>query len=92
MEPAPRLVAALSGPTLRYAEVGPGPRGPALRRLGAADFDLDAERAVFETGDPEALEAVAAALVDGLGGSAARSLVVAAHPTATTTFFTPAAK
>ena len=91
MEPdrRPVAVAGLSGPVLRYAEVTHGPEGPALRRLGAADFELDAERAVFETGDPEALEAVAAALAEGLGGTAADALVVAAHPTATTAFFTP---
>ena len=86
MTPA-RALAGLSGRTLRYAEVTPGPDGPRLRRLGAADFDLDAEAAVFETGDPAALEAVAEALVDGLGGTAAETLVVAAHPTATTSFF-----
>lgn len=89
MAPArPVAVAGLSGRTLRYAEVVPGPDGPRLRRLGAADFDLDAERAVFATGDPAALEAVAAALVEGLGGTAAETLVVAAHPTTTTSFFT----
>ncbi|WP_420456613.1 hypothetical protein [Rubrivirga sp.] len=80
-------VAGLSGRTLRFAEVVPSADGPALRRLGAADFDLDAERAVFETGDPEAIEAVAEALAAGLGGTAAEALVVAAHPTATTSFF-----
>lgn len=84
---AAHALAGLSGRTLRYAEVVPGPDGPRLRRLGAADFDLDAEAAVFRTGDPEAIEAVAEALVDGLGGTAADALVVAAHPTATTSFF-----
>ena len=77
-------VAGLSGRTLRYAEVT---AGPALRRLGAADFDLDAEAAVF--GDGDGLEAVAAALAEGLGGTEAPALVVVAHPTATTSFFTP---
>jgi hypothetical protein len=84
---AAHALAGLSGRTLRYAEVVPGPTGPRLRRLGAADFDLDAEAAVFRTGDPEALEAVAEALADGLGGTAADTLVVSAHPTATTSFF-----
>lgn len=87
MTPPARALAGLSGRTLRYAEVIWGPDGPRLRRLGAADFDLDAEAAVFETGDPEALEAIAAALDEGLGGTTADTLVVAAHPTATTSFF-----
>ncbi len=80
-------LAGLSGRTLRYAEVVAGPDGPSLRRLGAADFDLDVERAVFETGAPDALAAISEALVEGLGGTAADVLVVAAHPTATTSFF-----
>ena len=85
----PVAIAGLSGRTLRYAEVVPGGAGPALRRLGAADFDLDAEAAVFDTGDAAALEAVADALAGGLGGTAAAELVVVAHPTATIAFFTP---
>lgn len=84
--PGPRAVALLSGRTLRYAETDGG-RG--LRRLGAATFDVDAERAVLRDGDPAALAAVADALTEGLGGTAAPVLIVAVHPTATTTFFTP---
>ena len=84
-----RAAALLSGRTLRYAEAVTGTDGPRLRRLGAADFEADAERAVFRDGDPEAVEAVAAALAQGLGGTDARALVLAVHPTATTTFFTP---
>ncbi len=80
-------VAGLSGRTLRFAEVVPGADGPALRRLGAADFDIDVERAVFETGEADALDAVAEALAAGLGDTAADTLVVAVAPTATTTFF-----
>ncbi|WP_412070114.1 hypothetical protein [Rubrivirga sp. IMCC43871] len=83
----PVAVAGLSGRALRYAEVAPGPDGPRLRRLGAADFTLDVEAAVFETGDPEALQAVAEALAAGFGGAPLETLVVAAHPTATTSFF-----
>lgn len=83
----PVAVAGLSGRTLRYAEVAPGPSGPRLRRLGAADFALDVEAAVFRTGDPEALDAIAEALAAGFGGAALQTLVVAAHPTATTSFF-----
>ncbi|WP_412062158.1 hypothetical protein [Rubrivirga sp. IMCC45206] len=78
----PVAVAGLSGRTLRYAEVDGG-----LRRLGAADFALDVEAAVFETGDPAALAAVAEALAAGFAGAAVETLVVAAHPTATTSFF-----
>ena len=84
-----RAVVALSGRTVRYAETVDGPDGRALRRLGAADLDADAERAVYGDGDPAVLQAVAAALAEGLGGTEARTLVVAAHPTATTSFFTP---
>ena len=89
--PAPRTVVAagLSGRTLRYAEAVAGDGGPGLRRLGAADFPGDAEAAVFDTGDPDTLAAVADALADGLGGTAADVLVVVAHPTVTTSFFTP---
>ena len=86
----PVAVAGLSGPTLRYAEVLPG---PTLRRLGAADFAFDAERVAFAGDAPnapsDALGVIADALRDGLGGTDAPALVVAAHPTATTAFFTP---
>ena len=84
-----QAAALLSGRTLRYVETVAGPDGPRLRRLGAADFGADAERAVFRDGDPAAVEAVAAALAEGLGGTDARALVLAVHPTATTSFFTP---
>lgn len=87
MRDAARAVVGLSGRTLRFAEVVPSDAGPALRRLGAADFDLDVEAAVFETGHSEALEALAEALTEGLDGTAADTLVVAAHPTTTTSFF-----
>ena len=86
---ATRAVAALSGRTLRYAETVDGPDGPALRRLGAADVDGDAEGAVFRDGDPAVLGAVASALAQGLAGTEAATLVLAVHPTATTSFFTP---
>ena len=84
-----RVAASVSGRTLRYAEVVAGPDGPRLRRLGAADFEADVERAVFHGGDAAAVEAVAAALAEGLGGTDAQALVLAVHPTATTSFFTP---
>ena len=90
--PALALV-GLSGGALRYAEVQPGgpggPAGPRLLRLGTCDFDLDAEAAVFGASPPDALAAIADALRDVFAGTAARSLVVAAPATATTTFFTP---
>lgn len=84
-----RAAALLSGRTLRYAETVGGPDGLRLRRLGAADFEADIERAVLRDGDPAALDAVAAALAEGLGGTEASALVVAIHPTETTSFFTP---
>ena len=89
--PAPRTVVAagLSGRTLRYAEAVASDGGPRLRRLGAADFPDDVAAAVFGSGDPDAIAAVADALADGLGGTAADVLVIAAHPTVTTSFFTP---
>jgi hypothetical protein len=89
--PARSLAAVgLSGPVLRYAEAVRGPGSPRLRRLGAVDFDFDAERAVFGgDDDPDGLAAVADALRDVFGGAAPGALVVAAHPTTTTTFFTP---
>ena len=84
-EPARAVaVAGLSGRTLRFAEVVLGETGPSLRRLGAADFDFGAERAIFESGNGAALETVAEALVEGLGGTTADALVLAVHPTVTT--------
>ena len=80
-----RAVACLSGRTLRYAEVSDG----ALRRLGAADFDVDAERVLFGDGDPAVVGSIADALVDGLGGTSAETLILVLHPTVTTSFFTP---
>ncbi len=79
----------LSGTVLRCAEVVGGADGPRLRRLGAVDFDFDAEQAVLGTGDPAALGDVAEALDEMLGGTSAEALAVVAHPTLTTTFFTP---
>jgi len=93
--PAPQAAArtvavvGLSGRALRYVEVVHDAAGPRLRRMGLAEFDLDAERAFYGDGDPGALEAISEALVEGLGQTAAETLVVAAHPTTTTTFFTP---
>ena len=84
-----RVAASVSGRTLRYAEAVAGPDGLRLRRLGAADVEADVERAVFHGGDPAAVAAVAAALAEGLGGTDAQALVLAVHPTATTSFFTP---
>lgn len=95
MEPAPHAVGrtvavvGLSGRALRYAEVVHDDGGPRLRRLGLAEFDLDVERALYGDGDSDALEALAEALDDALGGTDAETLVVAAHPTTATSFFTP---
>ncbi|MEM1116236.1 MAG: hypothetical protein AAF845_19800 [Bacteroidota bacterium] len=82
-------VVGLSGAVLRYAEVVREDGGRRLRRLGAVDFEVDAEAAVFEAGDPAALADVEAALGEVLAGHQAEALVVAAHPAVTTTFFTP---
>lgn len=89
--PAPHTLAVvgLSGPVLRYAEVADAASAPRLRRLGAVDFAFDAEGALFGEGDPASIQAVAAALQEVLGGTAAEVLVVAAHPSVTTSFFTP---
>ncbi len=95
MEPAPQTVAVagLSGRALRYAEIvydgAAGATAPRLRRLGLAEFDFDAERALYGDGAPDVLESLADALAEGLGGTAAQTLVFAAHPTTTTSFFTP---
>lgn len=92
MEPArPVAVAGLSGRTLRYAEVirASPAGGPQLRHLGAADFPVDIERAVYVEGDTEIVQAVADALVNGLSGTEASTLIVAVHPAVTTSFFTP---
>ena len=89
------VAVSLSGPEVRYAEVVHEPaadgRGGAvrLRRLGALDFAFDAERAVLGSGVEGALGDVSEGLGEVLGGTAAGVLVVAAHPTTTTTFFTP---
>lgn len=86
-------VIGLSGSVLRYAEVVREDDSPRLRRLGAVDFEADAEAAVFAeavvAGDPAALADVEAAVAEVLAGGPAESLVVAAHPSVTTTFFTP---
>ncbi|MDT7856181.1 hypothetical protein RQM47_05980 [Rubrivirga sp. S365] len=88
---ARRVVAgvSLSGPDLRYAEVVHEGGAARLRRLGVLDFAFDVERAVLGDGAPDALSEVAEALGEVLGGTEASVLVVAAHPTTTTTFFTP---
>lgn len=82
-------VVGLSGAVLRYAEVVREDGALRLRRLGAVDFEADAEAALFETGDPAALADIEAALAEVLVGGPAETLVVAAHPSVTTTFFTP---
>ena len=88
--PAPTLaVVGLSGHVLRYAEVATGAAGPRLLRLGACDFETDAEAAVFGSGDAATLAVVEDALRDVFAGSAARSLVVTVPATASTAFFTP---
>lgn len=88
---APRTlaVAGLSGPALRYVEVVRADGAPRLRRLGVVDFEADAEAAVFGTGDLGALADVEAALAEVFAGTAATALVVVAHPSVTTSFFTP---
>ena len=88
---ARRVVAgvSLNGADVRYAEVVHEGGAARLRRLGGVDFAFDAERAVLGDGDAGALATVAEALADVLGGTEAAVLVVAAHPTTTTTFFTP---
>lgn len=85
-----QAVVGLSGRTLRYAEVARGADGrPRLRRLGAADFEFDAERAVFGTDEADGLASVAEAVAEVFEGAEVDALVVAAHPTVTTAFFTP---
>jgi hypothetical protein len=85
---APTLaVIGLSGHVLRYAEVAPA--GPRLLRLGACDFETDAEAAVFGTADEATLAVLEDALRDVFAGSAARSLIVTVPATASTAFFTP---
>ena len=91
--PARLAVVGLAGRVLHYAEVETGPV-PRLRRLGSCDFEADAEAAVFADGasgggDADALEALCDALAEVFAGIAPHHLVVAAHPTATTGFFTP---
>jgi hypothetical protein len=91
---APRLaLVGLAGRVMHYAEVETG-AAPRLRRLGSCDFEADAEAAVFADGasgggDADALEALCAALAEVFAGIAPHRLVVTAHPTATTGFFTP---
>ena len=89
--PLTRAVIGVAGPVLRFVEtVRDGDGRPRLRRLGAIDFDFDAEQAVFgDVADPDALRDVGAALAGALGGTAATALVVVAHPLVTTAFFTP---
>ena len=91
--PARLAVVGLAGRVMHYAEVETG-LAPRLRRLGSCDFEADAEAAVFADGasgggDADALEALGGALAEVFAGIAPHHLVVAAHPTATTGFFTP---
>ncbi len=92
--PSARLaVVGLAGRVMHYAEVETG-AAPRLRRLGTCDFEADAEAAVFADGasgggDADALQSVCEALGEVFAGIAPHQLVVAAHPTVTTGFFTP---
>lgn len=80
----------LHGRTLRYAEVVPAPGGPGrIRRLGTCDFDVDAEAALFGPEGTPHLDLLARALADVFDGAPLETLVVAAHPDATVSFFSP---
>jgi hypothetical protein len=90
--PAPAVTlaaAALSGHALRYAEVERTGRRQALRRLGTCDFDFAVDEAVLGLTGPSHLDTVAEALREIFRGTAARSLLVAAHPPALPGFFSP---
>lgn len=90
MTPDPSLaVIALSGRAMRYAEAAPAADGPRLLRLGACDFDMDVEAAVFGDGAPATLATLEDAIRDVFAGSAARALVVAVAAPDSTAFFTP---
>ncbi len=88
-------VIGLAGRLMRYTEVEhTGDGAPRLRRLGACDFAADAAAAVFADGtagggDADALADLVAALGEVFAGIGPHTLVVAAHPTDTTGFFTP---
>lgn len=96
-DPAVRRLAVVgfAGRAMRYAEVETAPgAAPRLRRLGTADFEADAAAAVFADGASgggaaDALDAVCTALAEVFAGIGPHTLVVAAHPTETTGFFTP---
>lgn len=94
--PAVRRLAIVGvvGRQLRYAEVETGADRPRLRRLGTCDFEADAEAALFADGASgggaaDVLDAVCTALAEVFDGIGPHTLVVSAHPTATTGFFTP---
>lgn len=88
--PRARAVVSLSGPVLRYAEIIWSSDGaPRIRRLGAVDFEFDAEQTVFGDGELDGFESVSLALREAFDGAPVATLVVAAHPAATTSFFTP---
>ncbi|MFN3595752.1 MAG: hypothetical protein ACK41D_00600 [Rubricoccaceae bacterium] len=83
-------LAGLRGRTLRYAEVIPEATGPGrIRRLGTCDFDADAEAALLGPEGTPHLDVLARALADVFDGAPLESLVVAAHPNRTVSFFTP---
>ena len=96
-DPVVRRLAAIgfAGREMRYAEVEAAPgAAPRLRRLGTCDFEADAAAAVFADGASgggaaDALDAVCTALAEVFDGIGEHTLVVAAHPTETTGFFTP---
>lgn len=90
--PSAFAVIGLRGSTLRYAEiVRPSPEStataPKLRRLGACDFDFDAEQTVLGSEETARLAVIERALRQVFHDSVAEALVVTAHPTSTINFF-----
>ena len=98
-ETGPRSLAVveLSGPALRYAELAPSGGGKRLRRLGACDFEVDVEAALFAPQGADAqdgpvhqgLAVAARAIRQMFDGTEAGALVAVVHPPAATSFFAP---
>lgn len=86
-----RVGIEFQGRTMRYAEVDPGEAGgpPRLLRLGACDFDFDAEEAFFDVAGLSHVETVATAAAEIFEGTRAGTLYVVVHPWRSTSFFSP---
>jgi len=80
----------IQGPTIRYAEIGPGSSAADLRRFGRETFEFDVMRAVWgEEGGAKALDRVGVAAQEALDGTEASTIGLVVHPLDVYSFFMP---